>query len=103
MASLISLSIDLSKIDKSKIINGQKGKHYNITVSVNDETNSYGQNVSAYDSMSKEERDSGKSKNYIGNGMVFWTDGKVVKAEFPKPKESKSSSDPLITDDDLPF
>ena len=32
MASIVSGSIDLTKIDKSKIYEGKKGKYYPITV-----------------------------------------------------------------------
>ncbi len=106
MGALINLSIDLSKIDKSKIIEGKKGKYYNLTVSINDSTNNYGQNVSASDPQTKEQRDAGEDKNFIGNGRVFWTDGTIVKAEY-KEQENKEAVSPN-TDfgdgaDDLPF
>jgi hypothetical protein len=42
MATLMGLSIDVTKIDKSKLANG---KYLNLTVSVQDETNQWGQNV----------------------------------------------------------
>ena len=41
MASLISANIDLTKIDKSKIYEGKKGKYYPITIVLNDESVSY--------------------------------------------------------------
>ena len=62
----------------------QKGEYQNFTAAINDETNEYGQNVSIWKEQSKEERDSKAKKNYIGNGRVFWTDGKV---ELAKKKE----------------
>tara|TARA_B110000285_G_scaffold64452_1_gene74092 strand:- start:163 stop:282 length:120 start_codon:yes stop_codon:yes gene_type:complete len=37
MASLISANIDLTKIDKSKIYEGKKGKYYPITIAIQDE------------------------------------------------------------------
>lgn len=50
MSALINISIDLNKIDKSKIVEGKNGaKYYNITLYVNDESNEWGSNVSAYD------------------------------------------------------
>ena len=42
MASIISASIDLTKIDKAKIYEGKKGKNYPITVVLNDEPGLYG-------------------------------------------------------------
>ena len=57
---------------------GKDGKvFYNFTVSINDEANQFGQNVSAYDSQTKEEREAKKPKAYIGNGNVVWTNGKI--------------------------
>lgn len=73
MAQLISLSIDLKKIDRSKIKPGKKGQEfYPITVSVNDEEDQWGNDVSSYDSQSKEQRDNKEPKNYLGNGKTFW-------------------------------
>lgn len=89
MATLINLSIDLNKIDKTKIQstdkNGQPfkngAKYYNVTIAVNDQTDNYGNNVACYESQSKDERTAGIKKNYIGNGKVAWTsDAKPVDA-----------------------
>lgn len=74
-----------------------------ITVSVNDNTNDYGQNTTAYVSQSKEDREAKKDKYYVGNGKVFWTDGNIVKAEYKEQgggSQSKPSND---KEDDLPF
>lgn len=69
MASLINLSI--------------KGKdgYKNYTISISDETNQYGQNVTMYEQQSKEERENKVPKKYIGNGSVVWNDGKITNAE----------------------
>jgi len=64
-----------------KFVKGKKGVYYNLTISVNDETNQFGQNVAAFDSQTKEEREAKKPKKYIGNGKVVWTDGKSTKAQ----------------------
>ena len=96
MSSLVNVSINLDKITKSKIIKGEKGKYLNLTISVNDEVNSYGQNASIFESCEK-----GENKNYIGNGKVVWTDGKITKAGQPEtPTASQMGDD---SDDDLPF
>ena len=93
MATLMGLSIDVTKIDKSKLVNG---KYLNLTVSVQDETNQWGQNVSAYHEQSKEEREAKSNRNYLGNGKVFWTDGNVTKAEQKQAEATEET-------DDLPF
>lgn len=76
---IISASIDLTKIDKSKIVEGKKGqKYYNIGIIVNDEKNQFGQNVSLFDDQSKEEREARKPKNYLGNGKSVWSNNKNI-------------------------
>ena len=101
MSTLINLSINLDKIDKSKIITGQKGKYLNLTVSVNDETNQYGQNVSVSHGQTKEEREAKNDKVYLGNGQVVWTDGSVKTAD--KTDSPSPSTEVAPGDDDLPF
>ena len=78
MAGLISVSLDLSKIDKTKV---KDGKYLNAVVAIGDETNQYGQNASMYISQSKEEREAKEARTYIGNGKVVWNDGSIVTAE----------------------
>jgi hypothetical protein len=102
MSAIINLSLNLENLPKEKFVKGKKGTYYNLTVSVNDETNDYGSNVSAYDSQTKEERDAKKTRNYIGNGKVVWTDGKctaVVRDDEPK----KAQKEVVSASDDLPF
>ena len=76
---IISASIDLTKIDKSKIVEGKKGqKYYNIGIIVSDEKNQFGQNVSIFDEQKKEEREARKPKNYLGNGKSVWSNNKNI-------------------------
>jgi hypothetical protein len=63
-----------------KTVKAKALKGVSLTLSVNDETNQYGQNVSAFVSQSKEDRDAKKEKYYTGNGKVIWTDGKIIVA-----------------------
>lgn len=62
-------------------LNKKQEKGVSITLSMDDNTNDWGQNVSGYVSQTKEQRDAKTPKFYVGNGSVFWTDGKVVIAE----------------------
>ena len=102
MATLIGLSIDVSKIDKSKLVND---KYLNITVSVDDETGAYGNNVSAYHEQTKEQREAKTNKFYVGNGRTVWTDGKIQAFEYKKDsgQERKSESDKQADETDLAF
>lgn len=82
---------------------GEKG--VSITVSIGDESNDYGQNISAYVSQTKEQRDEKKPRFYVANGKVFWEDGKITKGVKPedKPATSNSGASSSGGDDDLPF
>jgi uncharacterized protein involved in high-affinity Fe2+ transport len=94
MSTLLGISIDVTKIDKTKL---QKGRYLNLTVSVSDDSNTYGQNVSAYHEQSKEEREAKETKTYLGNGKVFWTDGNISVAEKNTDLQSETGKE------DLPF
>ena len=80
MATIISASIDVTKIPKEELIKGKKGTYANITVYINDETR-YGNNASIAMSMSKEEKEAGKERVWLGNGRVVFTEGEVKLAE----------------------
>ena len=83
MSSLIKASIktsELKKIDANKIVKGEKDNYIPITISVDDESR-YGQNVSIYIEQTKEEREAKNPRQYIANGSVIWTDGKIVKGQ----------------------
>jgi len=72
------------------------GSYKNLTISISDSTNPYGQNISIYEEQTKEERDAKKPRTYVGNGKIFWTDGNVSIAE-------KRQTESAPADDDLPF
>ncbi len=107
MAKLISVGIDLSKIDKTKITEKNGAKWYNITISVNNEPDQFGNDTGVFQSQTKEERDRKDKKVYLGNGKTFWTDEKKsttieeVEAEM---KAEKNAPKPVgEADDSLPF
>ena len=83
-------------------------KGLGIDVSLNDEVNQWGQNVSAWVAQSKEERQAKKDRYYVGNGKVVWTDGAtpVVPAKDNGTQEGKwQTVEPTVSQgaDDLPF
>lgn len=81
MAGIINARIDLSKIDTAKITEKDGKKWLSISIVINNEADTYDNNVSLSISQSKEERENKVPKNYIGNGKVVWTDGKISKPE----------------------
>ena len=101
MSALINFSLRVDKLPKEKFVAGKDGAHYyNGTISINDETNEWGQNVSIIDSQTKEERDAKKPKTYLGNGKVVWNDGNIKNAVKTDNVEVKATS---VEADDLPF
>ena len=99
MSALINLSLRVDKLPKEKFVQGKDGAvYYNFTIGVNDESNQWGQNVSATDSQTKEEREAKKPKSYLGNGTVVWTNGTIQLAEK---KEGVATKE--VVSDDLPF
>ena len=78
MAALLDIYIKAETLKTLADTIAKKGeKGLSITVSVNDETNEWGQNVTSFVSQTKEQREAKNAKFYIGNGKVFWTDGSV--------------------------
>jgi hypothetical protein len=101
MSALINFSLRVDKLPKEKFVVGKDGAvYYNGTISVNDETNEWGQNVSIIDSQTKEERDAKKPKTYLGNGKVVWNDGKITNAVKT---EKEQAAVAVTAEDDLPF
>lgn len=111
MALLATIKIDLSKIDKSKIFEGKNGaKYYDLQISVNDQDDNYGQNIQVTLPQSQEQRQAKEPRTFLGNGKVFWTDGKVNKAGANSAQNNQPSQFPPVNNyneeddnDDLPF
>lgn len=95
MSAILNLSIDLSKVDKSKLVDG---KYLNTQVFINDETK-FGNNVSMAYSQSKEQREAKEPKQYIANGKVVYVNNGIVVAE----KEVENVANEPKKDDSLPF
>jgi hypothetical protein len=102
MGATITFSIDLSKIDKSKVIQGKKGTYYNVTAFVNDDVDQFGNNVAVATGLSKQERESGAKTQYLGNGRVVSTDGRITAAPMEKQGSAQPQAAPA-DDMDFPF
>ena len=74
MATIINASIDVTKIDRTKLI---KDKYLNLSIIVDDKNDKFGNNVSITLSQSSEERAAKAPKTYMGNGKVVWGVGKL--------------------------
>jgi|TARA_R110000822_G_scaffold275189_1_gene397356 hypothetical protein len=104
MASIITTSINLNEIDKTKIIKGKKGQYLPISITINDEVDQFGNQGPVTIAQSKEEREGKTPKIYLGNVKVAWTNGDNVPSA-PKDglQSSPAPSKPMPQDDDLPF
>jgi len=102
MAMIISASIDLAKIDTSRIVAGKNGaQYYNISINVNDEADQYGNNASVVTNQTKEEREAKAPKVYLGNGKTVWSSQGAPAATQPA---AKKVSVPVQEEfNDLPF
>lgn len=85
-----------------KTIEKKGDKAISLTVSIEDEAGRYDQNLSAYVSQSKEDREAKKNKFYVGNGKVFWNNGKVVNGK-DAPKKAGVNQTKQEDEDGLPF
>ena len=101
MAGIIKASINLNAIDKSKIIEGKKGKYLPITITVNDEPDQFGNQGPICMDQSKEEREAKQAKTYLGNVKVVWTNGDNV-ATAPRDNQPQAAPAP-VKPEDLPF
>jgi hypothetical protein len=95
MAKLLTGSIDVSKIDKSKLYKSEKtGKTYlNVSIWINDEHDKYGNCAAIQQSTGRDE-----AKIYLGNLKEYKRDDvQEVVAEEVKPTAEVGE------DSDLPF
>ena len=71
-----NLSIDVSKLDKSRFFKGKKGTYAKLTCFIDtEETSQFGDNGTITQELSKEDRDNGIKLPILGNAKIFWKDG----------------------------
>ena len=97
--AIISGSIDLTAIDKGRLIEGKNGKKYlNLTMIVQRESQ-YGNNVWVTQTLSKEERDNKVKPITLGNAAVKWIgEGGITLAERNEVTNSQQNSDRVTSD-----
>ena len=107
MSMIISASINVAKIDKSKIQTVDKNgkpfkdgaKYYNITISVNDDFDKFNNNVQITEAQTKEQREAKEKRVFIGNGRVNW----VSNGAKSEPVSEKNTLAPKDESEELPF
>lgn len=68
---IISIKIDVTKIDKARLYKGAKGTYLDATILWNDEQDQYNNNGMIVQQVSKEDRLAGKSGAILGNAKLI--------------------------------
>jgi hypothetical protein len=96
MARRIEFDLDLSKINKSKIKNGDKGQKYYKVTAIERIDDKYGNNWMVVEKQTKEEYEAKEKGTILGNGKNFgWGESSG--------SSSQPSSSTNVSSDDLPF
>lgn len=95
---IISISIDVTKIDKARLYPGKNGaKYFNATLLYNEDKDQYENNGPIIEDVTKDERTAGKKGTIVGNAKERVQAGKTPapKANYAQPADEAG--------DDLPF
>lgn len=96
MASLSEIYVKKSTLETMlKVLNAKQGKEgegVKITISLSDQPNNFGQNVSAYVAQTKEQREAKKPLFYVGNGRTFWSKGETPCPQREQPTQPVTSA-----------
>ena len=105
MAALMDVYVKIETLQTLLDVVTKKGeKGLSITVSLNDSSDQYGNNVNSFVAQTKEQREAKKPKFYIGNGKVFWTNHNTPELGVKPPAVGGAVAGvPASSDDDLPF
>ena len=96
----VNLSIDVSKLDKSRLYKGAKGTYANLTVFIDSNPDQFGKNGGVKEQATKDERDQKVKMPFVGNATIFCSDNpdfqqaRVEQAQEPATDEF---------DDSIPF
>ena len=101
MASLSEIYVKKSTLETIlRALNAKQGKEgegAKLTISLSDQTNNFGQNVSAYVAQTKEQRDAKTPLFYVGNGKTFWSKGETP---VPQREQPTQAPQPVTAGDD---
>ena len=96
---MISISIDVTKIDKERLYTGKKGVYLDCIL-IETPNNQYGDDYMIAQSVSKEEREQGIKGEILGNAKILG--GKPQGTQQAPPPEA-GNADYKGDDSDLPF
>lgn len=96
---MITLKLDVTKIDKAKLFAGKNGAKY-LDIVLFERDDAYGNNFMVVQSVSKEERQAGKRGAILGNGKYV---GERATPAPARRAEERSNSEQSAGDEDCPF
>jgi hypothetical protein len=96
-------SINLSKIDKAKIIAGAKGSYLNVSIMVKDELDQYGNIGFISQDTTKEEREQGIKGTILGNIKDLPGKSPAPVQHYSEELSNKIPPPVVNLADDLPF
>lgn len=96
----LSLKIDVTNIDKSKMFKGEKGTYLDATIFVDlDNTDEYGN----HGMITQSWKDAPKGETPIlGNGKIFWREDSAP-TQQQSPQQQGQQPPQFDNDDDIPF
>ncbi len=102
----ISISIDVTKIDKSRLFAGKKGTYLDLTTFVDlDGKDQYDNSGPISQTVTKDEREQRVETPILGNCRVFWKEDEDYRAQAQAAgmAAAKEAINPTIANDDIPF
>ena len=102
----VSISIDVTKIEKARIFEGKKGKYIDLTTFIDlDQVDQYENNGFISQTVTKEERASGVKAPILGNCKVFFNDSQQAPQQNQQQGQQRQQGSPSTDEfiDDIPF
>jgi len=100
---ILNGSIDVKKIDKSRLYQGKKGTYLSVSIVLDpDQLDQYENNGFIAESVSKDEREAGTKGTILGNVKVAWKEQQNSGSN----QQRDPAPQPLVDDDlgqDIPF
>lgn len=98
---MIIAKIDVTKIDKSKLFSGAKGKYLDVVL-IETPQSQYGDDYMVVQGVSKEDREKGIKGAILGNAKIFGQKPVAQPQAQPAPTASGGTQQ-MDLDDDVPF
>ncbi|MBP8865937.1 MAG: hypothetical protein KBG63_05650 [Acetobacterium sp.] len=101
----INLSVDVTKLEKSRFFKGKKGTYAKMTCFIDtEETSQFGDNGTITQELSKEDRDNGVKLPILGNAKIFWKDGQSGQQRKSRPQQQNNQNNGYDAENaEIPF